>query len=82
MQEIRKFSEENRTKKINVMHPHLVEDILQSLLCEGGALHILHSPQLLRQPLPHLQAQRLLLVLCWRGKSVVDTRRYLVVNFQ
>ena len=82
MQKIRKFSEENPTKNINVMHPHLVEDILQSLLCEGGALHILHSPQLLCQPLAHLQAQRLLLVLCWRGKSVVDTRRYLVVNFQ
>ena len=62
---------------IHVIHPHLVENVLESLLCEGGALHILHSPQLFRQPLPHLQAQRLLLVLCWKTKSVVETNLYL-----
>ena len=65
------------TIHIHVTHPHLVEDVLESLLCEGGALHILHSPQLFRQPLSHLQAQRLLLVLCWKTKSAVENRLHL-----
>ena len=58
-------------------NPHLVEDVLESLLGEGGALYILHSPQLLCQPLTHLQAQWLLLVLCWKGKGVVENSFYL-----
>ena len=42
----------------------LIEDVLEALLCEGGALDVLDGPQLLGQPLAHLEAQRLLLVLC------------------
>ena len=42
----------------------LIEDVLEALLCEGGALDVLDGAELLGEPLPHLQAQRLLLVLC------------------
>ena len=42
---------------------YLVENVLESLLREGGAFHVLDGPQLLGQLLAHLQAQRLLLIL-------------------
>ena len=61
-----------KAQELRVIPPHLVEDVLESLLCESGAFHILHSPQLFCQTLSHLQAQWLLLVLCWKGGEFVQ----------
>ena len=42
---------------------HLVKYILESLLSESGTFHVLDGPELPGQPVPHVEAQRPLLVL-------------------